>query len=84
MFYYIIYLLKERKSMSLDNFVYESVSDLLENKYDDVNERIEKHKDLYHDDTAICFSLLSLSAFLKEDYNQGLLILRKRILLCIQ
>lgn len=55
--------------MSLENFVYESVSDLLEGKYKDVDERIEKHKDIYHDDTAICFSLLSLSSFLHKDYN---------------
>ncbi len=64
-----MYLIAERCNMSLDNFVYESVSDLLENKYDEVNERIEKHKDLYHDDTAICFSLLSLSSFMRSDFN---------------
>ena len=56
--------------MSLENFVYESVEDLLNGKYDAVNERVEKHKDIYHDDTAICFSLLSLSSFLHKDYNQ--------------
>ena len=55
--------------MSLENFVYESVSDLLDGKYSEVDKRIEKHKDIYHDDTAICFSLLSLSSFLHEDYN---------------
>ena len=55
--------------MSLENFVYESVEDLLKGKYDAVNKRVEKHKDIYHDDTAICFSLLSLSSFLHKDYN---------------
>ena len=55
--------------MSLENFVYESVSDLLKGKYDEVSQRVEKHKDIYHDDTAICFSLLSLEAFLAKDYT---------------
>ena len=55
--------------MSLKNFVYESVADILNGKYEAVNERVEKHKDIYHDDTAICFSLLSLSSFLHKDYN---------------
>ena len=56
--------------MSLENFVYESVEGLLDGKYEAVNERVEKHKDIYHDDTALCFSLLSLSSFLNKDYNQ--------------
>ena len=55
--------------MTLKNFVYESLTELLEGKYDTVTPRIEKHKDIYHDDTAICFSLLSLESFLKKDYN---------------
>ena len=45
------------------------MTELLDGDYDDVTPRIEKHKDLYHDDTAICFSLLSLGAFLKHDYD---------------
>lgn len=55
--------------MSLENFVYESVADLLDGEYKEVNQRVEKHKSIYHDDSAICFSLLSLSAFLKKDYT---------------
>ncbi len=55
--------------MTLENFVYESVSELLDGQYEEVKPIIEKHKDIYHDDTAICFSLLSLGAFLKHDYN---------------
>jgi len=55
--------------MTLENFVYESVTEMLDGKYDSVETRVEKHKDIYHDDTAICFSLLSLDAFLKHDYN---------------
>jgi putative methionine-R-sulfoxide reductase with GAF domain len=55
--------------MSLENFIYESVADLLDGKYDTVNKRVEKHKDIYNNDTAICFSLLSLSSFLHKDYS---------------
>ena len=55
--------------MTLENFVYESVSELLDGKFDIAKPRIEKHKDIYHDDTAICFSLLSLGAFLKGDFD---------------
>ena len=55
--------------MTLENFVYDSVTELLAGKYDSAKPIIEKHKDIYHDDTAICFSLLSLGAFLKQDYE---------------
>ena len=55
--------------MTLENFIYESVSEILNHKYDEAKERIEKHKDIYHDDTAVCFTLLALGAFLKKDYN---------------
>ncbi len=55
--------------MTLENFIYESVSEILNGEYDEVRERIEKHKEIYNDDTAICFSLLALGAFLKKDYT---------------
>lgn len=55
--------------MTLENFIYESVSEILNGEYEEVKIRIEKHKDIYLDDTAICFSLLALGAFLKKDYN---------------
>ncbi len=55
--------------MSLENFIYESVSEILNDKYEEVRKRIEKHKEIYHDDTAICFSLLSLNAFINKDFN---------------
>ena len=55
--------------MTLENFVYESVTEMLDGGFDKARPRIEKHKDIYHDDTAICFSLLSLGAFLKHDYD---------------
>ena len=55
--------------MTLENFIYESVEEILKGEYDEVKPVIEKHKDIYHDDTAICFSMLALGAFVKKDYN---------------
>lgn len=53
--------------MTLENFIYESVSEILNGGYEEVKKDIEKHKEIYKDDTAICFSLLALGAFLKKD-----------------
>ncbi len=53
--------------MTLENFIYESVSEILNGGYEEVKNSIEKHKDIYKDDTAICFSMLALAAFLKQD-----------------
>ena len=53
--------------MTLENFIYESVSEILNGKYEEVKESIEKHKEIYHDDTAICFSLLAFGAFISND-----------------
>lgn len=55
--------------MTLENFIYESVSDILNGKYEEVKSGIEKHKEIYLNDTAICLTLLALGAFLKKDYN---------------
>ncbi len=55
--------------MTLENFIYESVSEILNGKYDEVKDRIEKHREIYNDDTAICLSLLALGAFLQNDYD---------------
>ena len=55
--------------MTLENFIYESVSEILNGGYEEVKNSIEKHKEIYQDDTAICFSMLALAAFLKKDYN---------------
>ena len=55
--------------MPLENFIYESVSGILDGKYKDLKTQIEKHKSIYNDDTAICFSLLALGAFLENDLN---------------
>ena len=56
--------------MTLENFIYESVSEILNGGYEEVKKDIEKHKEIYKDDTAICFSLLALGAFLNKD-NQS-------------
>ena len=55
--------------MTLENFIYESVSEILNGEYEEVKNKIEKHKDIYHDDTAICFSMLSLGEFLEKNYK---------------
>ncbi len=55
--------------MTLENFIYESVSEILNGEYEKVRERIEKHKEIYLDDTAICFCLLAFAAFIKKDNN---------------
>lgn len=55
--------------MTLENFIYESVSEILNNGYEEVKNIIEKHKEIYKDDTAICFSMLALGAFIKKDYT---------------
>ncbi len=54
--------------MTLENFIYESVSEILDNGYEEVKSIIEKHKEIYKDDTAICFSMLALGAFIAKDY----------------
>ncbi len=55
--------------MTLENFIYESVSEILNNKYEEVKASIEKHKEIYQDDSAICFSLFALGSFFNGDYN---------------
>ena len=55
--------------MTIENFIYESVSEILDNRDEEVKTRIEKHKDIYNNDSAICFSLLALHAFVKKDFN---------------
>ena len=55
--------------MALENFIYETVEEILKGKYKEARESIIKHKELYNDDAAICFSLLALNEFVKKDYN---------------
>ncbi len=55
--------------MTLENFIYESVSDILNGKYEEVKVGIEKHKEIYLNDTAICLTLLALGAFVQKDYD---------------
>ena len=56
--------------MTLENFIYESLEEVISGDYDSAKERIIKHKDIYQDDTAICFTLLALSAFIKKNYDE--------------
>lgn len=56
--------------MTLENFIYESLQEIVEGDYNSVKESVIKHKDIYQDDTAICFSLLALGAFIKKRYDE--------------
>ncbi len=56
--------------MGLENFIYESTEEIVNGSYEEVKDRIIKHKDIYHDDTAICFSLLALGAYRTKHYNE--------------
>ncbi|MBQ7763991.1 GAF domain-containing protein [bacterium] len=56
--------------MTLENFVYESLNEIIKGDYDEARAHIIKHKDLYQNDTAICFSLLALGAFIKKQYDE--------------
>ena len=55
--------------MTLENFIYESTEEIMSGNYNSVKDRIIKHKDIYNDDTAICFSLLALGAFVDKQYD---------------
>ena len=55
--------------MTLENYIYETVSEIINGGYEEVKPRIEKHKEIYNDDTAICFGLLALGCFQNKDYE---------------
>lgn len=56
--------------MTLENFIYESLQEIVDGNYEDAKIRIIKHKDIYQDDTAICFTLLALGAFIRKQYDE--------------
>jgi len=56
--------------MTLENFIYQSAEEILNGDYNIARDRIIKHKDIYIDDTAICFSLLAFGAFVKKQYDE--------------
>ncbi len=56
--------------MGLENFIYESTEEIIKGNYQEAKERIIKHKDIYHDDTAICFSLLALGAYKNKLFDE--------------
>lgn len=55
--------------MSLENFIYESTDEIVNGSFEDAKNRIVKHKELYRDDTATCFSLLALGSFINKKYK---------------
>ena len=56
--------------MSLENFIYDSAEEIVNGNYELVKDRIIKHKDIYQNDTAICFDLLALGSFIKKQYDE--------------
>ena len=56
--------------MTLENFIYDTVTDIVDGRYDEIRPVIEKHKDIYKADCAICFGLLALGAFVKKNYDE--------------
>ena len=55
--------------MTLEIFVYESIEEIQKGNFETEKSRIIKHKDIYNDDTAICFSLLAFGAFVDKQYE---------------
>ena len=55
--------------MTLENFIYDSVEEVMSGKYHEIKEDIVKHKEIYGDDTAICFDLLALGSFVDKKYE---------------
>ena len=56
--------------MSLENFIYGATEEVFSGDYNKTKTRIIKHKEIYQNDTAICFSLLALGAFIKKQYDE--------------
>ena len=56
--------------MTLENFIYESTDEIINGSFDEAKARIVKHKELYQDDSAICFSLLALGSFIQKKYKE--------------
>jgi HD-GYP domain-containing protein (c-di-GMP phosphodiesterase class II) len=56
--------------MSLEKFIYESLESITTGDYDDAKTYIISHKNMYQNDTAICFTLLALGAFIKKQYDE--------------
>ena len=56
--------------MSLENFIYEAAEEIINGSFEEAKVRIIKHKEIYNDDTAICFSLLAFGAFLNKQYDE--------------
>ena len=56
--------------MTLENFIYESLEEIVNGNYVFAKERIIKHKDIYQNDTAICFTLLAIGSFIDKNYEE--------------
>ena len=56
--------------MTLENFIYVSLEEIINGDYELARESVVKHKDIYQNDTAICFTMLALGAFIKKNYDE--------------
>lgn len=56
--------------MSLENFIYESAEEIFYGNFEAEKPRIIKHKEIYQNDTAICFALLALGSFVNKQYDE--------------
>ncbi len=56
--------------MALENFIYDSIEEIIRGNYEDVKEDIIKHKEIYADDVCICFDLLALGSFVNNKYDE--------------
>ena len=56
--------------MTLESFIYESISDIIKGDFENTKPLIIKHKEIYNDDSAICFILLALGSFVEKKYDE--------------
>ena len=55
--------------MTIENFIYDSLVGIFNKDYQATKSNIEKHREIYQNDTIICYSLLALLAYLQKDNN---------------
>ncbi len=56
--------------MTLEKFIYNSLEEITKGNFAKVKNYIIEHKNTYQNDTAICFTLLALGAFIKKQYDE--------------
>ena len=56
--------------MTLESFIYESIADVIKGDFENTKPLIIKHKEIYNNDSAICFILLALGSFVEKKYDE--------------